>query len=352
MSDKFSEAVRASREAWLKQRKAMRELKQAADLSPALAAIEFDFVAEQLRHKALEDMYYFAVVSPQARYLRDLQTGKVELTEPYNFSTREVNSSQSLTLEFDEEVGATFAALQYTTYKWARFDMTMAGEESYAIGNGFYGAPVCEAFMKAVNEVPAIFAGVFQEKWGADQKIREAALILLSGWVGARINLAPNWRHTQALDEQPGVKALDQLVQLLPSAVVVEWAALSREQSPALLVRGIERQIEEEGSQAAKLRRKGKLTEGQTELATESIENDLEEFERKETLRQELNALKGWVEKAGFSEDEARVYALDMQTDHNTELIAQELGKASSTVRQHRKRYRDKLRKVRNDAAS
>ena len=46
-----------------------------------------------------------------------------------------------------------------------------------------------------------------------------------------------------------------------------------------------------------------------------------------------------------------RVYELDMQTDHDTELIAQELGKASSTVRQHRKRYRDKLRKVRDDAA-
>jgi len=96
---------------------------------------------------------------------------------------------------------------------------------------------------------------------------------------------------------------------------------------------------------------KAKLAEGQAELATESTENDLEEFERKETLQQELNALKGWVEKAGFSEDEARVYELDMQTDHNTKLIAQELGKASSTVRQHRKRYRDKLRKVRDDAA-
>jgi hypothetical protein len=351
MKDKVSEAVRASREAWLKHRKAVRELKQAADFAPVSASIEFDYVAELLRRKAVKDFYYFTVVSRQARYLHDLETGKVELTEPYNLSTGEVNSSQPYTLDFDEEVGATLAGLQYVTYKWARINMTIAGEESYASGKSFYGPAVCAAFLKAIDEVPAVFAGAFQEKLGGDPRIREAALSSLAGWVGARINLAPNRRHTQALTAQPGAKALDQFVQLLPAAVVIEWAALSREESPAVLVRGVERQIEEEGSQAAKLHRKGKLAEGQAEPATESTENDLEEFERNETLRQELNALRGWVEKAGFSEDEARVYELDMQTDHDTELIAQELGKASSTVRQHRKRYRDKVRKVRDDAA-
>ena len=351
MKDKVGETVRASREAWLKHRKALTELKQAADLYPVSASIEFDYVAELLRRKAVKDFYYFTVVSPQARYLHDLETGKIELTEPHNLSTGEVNSSQPYTLDFDEEVGATLAGLQYATYKRARIDMTIAGEESYATGNGFYGPAVCEAFLKATDEVPAVFAGAFQEKLGGDPRIREAALSSLAGWVGARINLAPNRRHTQALNEQPGAKALDQLAQALPAAVVIEWAALSREESPAVLVRGVERQIEEQGSQAAKLHRKGKLAEGQAELTTESTENDLEEFERKETLQQELNTLKGWVEKAGFSEDEARVYELDMQTDHNTKLIAQKLGKASSTVRQHRKRYRDKLRKVSNDAA-
>jgi hypothetical protein len=206
----------------------MRQLKQAADLMPVSAAIEFDFIAAQLQRKALEDVYYFAVVSPQARYLQDLDSGKVELTEPYNLSTGEVNSLQPFTLEFDEEVGATLAALQYTIYKWARVDMTMAGEESYATGNGFYGPAVCKAFLKAIDEVPVVFAGVFQEKWGADPKIREAALSSLSGWVGARISLAPNWRHTQALNEQFGVKALDQLVQELPAAVVTGIARCGR----------------------------------------------------------------------------------------------------------------------------
>jgi hypothetical protein len=70
------------------------------------------------------------------------------------------------------------------------------------------------------------------------------------------------------------------------------------------------------------------------------------EFERRETLQQELNALKGWVEKAKFSEREAQVYELDMRTDHNTAIIARELGIGEDTVRQYRMRYRDKIRKV------
>jgi hypothetical protein len=89
MKDRVGEAVRVSREAWFEHRKALRELRQAAYRYPVSASTEFDFIAELLRSKALEDMHYFAVVSPQARYLQNLETGKVELTEPYNLSTGE-----------------------------------------------------------------------------------------------------------------------------------------------------------------------------------------------------------------------------------------------------------------------
>ncbi len=70
MKDRVGEAVRVSREAWFEHRKALRELRQAAYRYSVSASIEFDFIAELLRSKALEDMHYFAVVSPQARYLK------------------------------------------------------------------------------------------------------------------------------------------------------------------------------------------------------------------------------------------------------------------------------------------
>ena len=72
----------------------------------------------------------------------------------------------------------------------------------------------------------------------------------------------------------------------------------------------------------------------------------LEAFELQEESGYELGRLKGWVENAKFSELEQRVYELDMKTDHETPVIAHTLGIADATVRQCRKRYRDKLRKV------
>jgi len=91
-----------------------------------------------------------------------------------------------------------------------------------------------------------------------------------------------------------------------------------------------------------------KLSEGSTgevELLGEEDEL-LEEFERRETLQQELNVLQSLVEKVKFSEREAQVYKMDMRTDSNTALIARELDIDAATVRQYRKRYLDKMRKA------
>jgi hypothetical protein len=108
----------------------------------------------------------------------------------------------------------------------------------------------------------------------------------------------------------------------------------------------VEKLLEELGGQGAKLARRGKLSGERLESTIPDDEDGLEEFELRETLRQELETLKSLVERAAFSEREARVFGLDMETDHDTAAISRELRLEPETVRTYRKRYRDKLRRA------
>ena len=63
-------------------------------------------------------------------------------------------------------------------------------------------------------------------------------------------------------------------------------------------------------------------------------------------MRQQLNAMQGWIERAGFSEQEQQVYELDMRLEEDTQAIARELGKSDGHVRVVRKNYRDKIRRA------
>jgi hypothetical protein len=44
-----------------------------AEQKPAATALAFELIAEELRQKALEDLFYFGVASPQARFTRRLE---------------------------------------------------------------------------------------------------------------------------------------------------------------------------------------------------------------------------------------------------------------------------------------
>ena len=44
-----------------------------AEQKPAATALAFELIAEELRQKALEDLFYFGVALPQARYTRRLE---------------------------------------------------------------------------------------------------------------------------------------------------------------------------------------------------------------------------------------------------------------------------------------
>ncbi len=370
MKDELSKTVFASRLAWIEYRKAMRELQRQAEEKPAASALGFELATEELRRKAVADLYYFGVVSPQARYiqrLEKLEPPRIEAEKEALFyetyahdreryeelaaqgffdlpKEKEELLRKGPALNFDEELGSTLAALQYVTYNTARVNMSIAGEMSRAAGDGYYGPAVCEAFLQATNEVPAVFAGVVQQKWGINPHIREKALVSLAGWVGARMKLATGWKITDVLGEEAGdtpfkqKAALERLVNELPGAVAIQWVALSREEPVEKLVGRIEWSLIKNRSQQD--------AELHAELP-ESPEDELEEFVLRETLRrQQLNELPNWVEKAKLSEQERRVFELDVRADRSAEDIARELGITGGHVRVVRNHYLNKIRKA------
>ena len=174
-------------------------------------------------------------------------------------------------------------------------------------------------------------------------EMREGVADVLIEQVSAQVNLTRNKRLAAVLTEG-GASVRDGLQQELPGAVICEWGAPSSSHS-ALLTR-VARRLEGTGLEQGRLMRAGKLLAGAFPDAVGRGDEDLAEFERQETLRQKLDQLGDWAQRTGFSETEALVYELDIETNYDTQTIAQTTGKSPSTGRQHRKRYHDKIRRV------
>jgi hypothetical protein len=193
-----------------------------------------------------------------------------------------------------------------------------------------------------------------------DDFLREMSAITVAGWVGSHVSLGANKRLNAVLSEQTGGsrgRNFAEFMRNLVPATTVAWEELQPDEPlrpgnrETNLVSRVERLLINEGNEAAKLEREGKLASLENGLESDggdcgSEDVDLEEFERQETLRQQSNALQGWVERARFSEQERRVYELDKLMSEDTEAIAHELGISGGHVRVVRKNYRDKLRKV------
>ncbi|AHY48392.1 Homeodomain-like domain (plasmid) [Rubrobacter radiotolerans] len=189
-----------------------------------------------------------------------------------------------------------------------------------------------------------------------DRSLREAYAENLSGWVGAQISLGKNGRLNSILKEdlEPGDSPRARLLRELLAATTMAFEELLPDESlrpgggETNLVSRVERVMEELGSQKEKLRRRSKLSEDRPEPAGASTDGDLEQFEHRETLRQQLEDLKSWMKDANLSETQLKVLDLDMRTDHDTKAIAEELGISPKTVRVIRKRYRDRIRAAAN----
>jgi hypothetical protein len=193
-----------------------------------------------------------------------------------------------------------------------------------------------------------------------DDVLREMQAKQIAGWVGSHISLDLNKSLSAVLGERTGGSRGANFVELMKNlvpATVVAWADLQPGEplrpgsGETNLVSRAERLLINEGSEAARLERKGKFADlaasPGSDRKGEGLEDaDLEEFERQETLRQQLSALQGWIERAGFSEQEQRVYELDMRMGEDAQAIARELGKSDGHVRVVRKNYRDKIRRA------
>jgi DNA-binding CsgD family transcriptional regulator len=339
-------------------------LRKTAEQKPAATALDFELVAEVLRQKALEDLFYFGVASPQARYARRLekleapkaQAEKETLFYETYYRDRkryEELASQGFfdipkekeellrkgpSLNLDEEIGSTLAGMQNSTYKLARHNMSIAGEKSWAAGQGYYGPAACDAFLEVIEQAPVIFAGVVQQKWGGDPRTRQGAAASLTGWVGSRISLGKNPRLRIALESLQGSSAFEQLVQRLSGAVVIEWATLERGEPLSVLVTRTALRLEKEGDQGSRLHQKRKLAAGEFDEGIGTDEPDLEEFR----LREELRALKG---AAKLSKQEHQILELALEEQPNR-IIAKKLNLTVNSVKTVKQRARKKLKQA------
>lgn len=198
--------------------------------------------------------------------------------------------------------------------------------------------------------------------------LRERMMVEAAGWVGSRISLDLNKPLRRALSGG-GDSPFQNLIRELPSAVLTEChehADYERDRDPSWIrkirilggldgepmnrrgspVARITRMLKGLGSESAS--RPEKLTSLPPDDVSSGNSEDeyIAEFERQQTLRQDLQRLESWVEQAKFSKREAQVYELDMRMDFDTQAAAHELGVEVTTIRGLRKRYQDKLRKA------
>jgi hypothetical protein len=200
-----------------------------------------------------------------------------------------------------------------------------------------WGTPVIEASLMAADAAPPYHP----------DGVRAGSTFSVAGWAHLHLNRNVNRRLGAALS------AVEQL-ENLPGTVPLAWEEwtigehLLPGRGGTSFISRVAKMLEELGSESARLARAGKLADTPSPLEDRLSggDQDLAQFERQETLRQELDQLGGWIQNAGFAEREAQVYELDMQTDFDTDAIARELQVKPGTVRGLRKRYQDKLRKV------
>jgi hypothetical protein len=200
----------------------------------------------------------------------------------------------------------------------------------------------CRAFSRVLSIVPAFFGkdmGLQEDHEAMQRRAAEG----LASWVASRVSfsIAGDLKASIAkLAYEGDVPFFHRFVEELLAAMYIEWNQEQwTERLPAFVNRVTERLKNEHG-----LKKKHKQLDD--ELLPSMEDQDLAKFERQETLRQDMNRLRGWVRSARFSEREAQVYELDMKTNEDTNLIARKLDTTSGNVRALRKRYRDKLREA------
>lgn len=175
-----------------------------------------------------------------------------------------------------------------------------------------------------------------------DDVLREMQAMHVAGWVGAHINLSVNRSLNNVLSESTDgsySQNVAKLMQELLPATVISWD--ERESGEPLrpgsgeknLVSRVEKWITDQGDQAAKLRRRGKLDDKAEPESPRGVEDEIEEFWREEE-RLAQRAEKAKKVKEIATPTEWAVAQLRGEGKSYREIAAQ-LGIAEGTVGAH-----------------
>ncbi len=170
----------------------------------------------------------------------------------------------------------------------------------------------------------------------------------LTGLVSENLKMFPRLNLALSTDD---LSPRENLQKELPGAVVVVWGEMQQDQFSSTLLNAVsENLISVSGGDEANKSLEELEEHGHIFPSTYDF---VAQFEAQEVARQRAEMLRSWVERAGFSESERRVYEFDLRigTDFETKAeatnaAARALNVETETVRGFRKRYRDKLRKA------
>lgn len=185
---------------------------------------------------------------------------------------------------------------------------------------------MCEIYVETKLTEPYLLARSTEivSKQLPDKSRQETLAEELTGYFLTQLSASPGYRLGRALREAGSPSSA--LLQELPAQALLAWA--EREDEEFVLNRlgsRIAHALANLGSEASI--RPAKVENIETVVRADEglADPDLDEFEREETLRQQLAELQVWTERARLSRQEKQVYELDMSTNYDTEAIAYEL---------------------------
>jgi DNA-binding CsgD family transcriptional regulator len=306
------------------------------------ALYRWERIADEHPMEVCRDLYQTALYWRRVwtrQYRRRVSKGKRQVVLDNNEYVRFVTAEYT---EPHEARRIVYALHKFTVWECAFRNMSEAGPAAKTVGEDPFRW-ACEGFFLAHRRSHELLYAITRPQW-LGPELREEIAASLTGQVAARISLARNKRLAAALSEGSS-SITDRLMQELPGATMYAWGSPPSDYKQPSLLREAVRLLEKQAKEQDRLAQAGKLA-GELSESAGAEDEDIAEFERRETLQQDLNRLERWVEGAGFSDAEARVYELDIETNFDTGAIAQRLEISPSTVRGYRKRYIDKIRKV------
>ena len=356
--DLQAEVVKVARARWLSEGKALRDIEAAASLIPVRVAerlMEFTDLERRWYLRYIRRCFGIEVRATQGdakAFETTYSEGRVRFIGRGShkpIASQSVVRPERTPRNLSEEAYLDELLFQYIIADLTNNAMVDIGwdvkEAGYRIEDMAW--TMCQVFLLLYRH-SFVFSGVvMSDRAGLHTRLRGWHAAVTAGWVGSKISLGKNKRLAGALANERG-GAQQALLRELSSATFVEWAdARNNEDLVSGVVRSLEKLGRETAIRPSKVR-DAPLEEDAIHRSHDAgaEDEDLREFELRETLRQESERLKVWAESAGFSGREAQMHELDMRTNFDTAAAAQAMDVPENKARDYRSRYLAKLRRV------